>query len=121
MPIVSPRNQRCADSLKVSKPLMPELPEVQTVVATLAPRIVSRRIVRVELLRDDIVRPCGFELAKNLTARIVKSVTRRGKRIVIALDNDESFYVHLGMTGRLTIDAPDAERIKHTHLILHFD
>src|SRR3954452_22605181 len=100
---------------------MPELPEGQTVVATLAPRIVSRRIVRVELLRDDIVRPCGFELAKNLNAKIVKNVSRRGKRIVVALDNGENFYVHLGMTGRLTIDPPTAEVVKHTPLILPFD
>jgi len=100
---------------------MPELPEVQTVVATLAPRIVTRRIGRVELLRDDIVHPCGFDLAKALRSKTVQSVSRRGKRIVITLVGDEQFYVHLGMTGRLTIDPPSAQIIKHTHLILHFD
>jgi formamidopyrimidine-DNA glycosylase len=100
---------------------MPELPEVQTVVATLAPRIVTRRIRGVELLRDDIVHPCGFDLAKALRSKTVQGVSRRGKRIVITLGGGEQFYVHLGMTGRLTIDPPSAQIIKHTHLILHFD
>jgi formamidopyrimidine-DNA glycosylase len=100
---------------------MPELPEVQTVVTTLAPRIVSRRIESVELLRRDIVRPCGFDLANALRCRTIDKVERRGKRIVLRLDTAEQFYIHLGMTGRITIDDPDAAVVKHTHLILHFE
>lgn len=100
---------------------MPELPEVQTVVNTLAPRIVTRRIARVELLRTDILTPADFDLPAHLTRRVITSVSRRGKRIVITLDNGNCFYIHLGMTGRLMIEPPGAELIKHTHLILHFE
>src|SRR3989442_7283487 len=96
---------------------MPELPEVQTVVATLAPRLAGRRIARIAHLRNDIVNPAGFPLVKHLTGRIVASVSRRGKRIVIALDSGESLFIHLGMSGRLTIESSTAPILPHTHLI----
>jgi formamidopyrimidine-DNA glycosylase len=98
---------------------MPELPEVETVVRTLRPRLLSRRIARVELTRSDIVTPPDFDLRKHLTGRIVTSITRRGKRIVVSLDDQNCFYVHLGMTGRLTIEPASAPLQRHTHLIAH--
>jgi formamidopyrimidine-DNA glycosylase len=97
---------------------MPELPEVQTVVNTLGPRILAARIDRVEVFRDDIVHPCGFDLPGNLTGRIVREITRRGKRIVFSLNDGQRFYIHLGMTGRLTLER-DTPIPRHTHLILH--
>src|SRR5882757_8742167 len=97
---------------------MPELPEVQTVVDTLRPRLLGRRILRVNLLRADIVQPAAFDLSANLQDRSVTELTRRGKRIVFALDDGNRFYFHLGMTGRLTVESADAEVVKHTHLIL---
>jgi formamidopyrimidine-DNA glycosylase len=97
---------------------MPELPEVQTVVNTLGPRILAARIDRVEVFRDDIIHPRGLDLPGNLIGRIVRDITRRGKRIVFTLDNSQRFYIHLGMTGRLTIER-DNPLPKHTHLILH--
>ena len=100
---------------------MPELPEVQTVVNTLRPRILGKRITHVELLRSDIVHPCGCDLAACLTDRIVNEVFRRGKRIVIALDDGNRFYIHLGMTGRLTVEPSAAPILKHPHLILHIN
>ena len=51
---------------------MPELPEVQTVVTTLAPRVLGRRIERVVHVRDDMVTaPAGFDLAAALAGRTV--------------------------------------------------
>jgi formamidopyrimidine-DNA glycosylase len=97
---------------------MPELPEVQTVVDTLRPAVKGQRLARVELLRPDIVRPCGFNLPAALESRTVTSITRRGKRIVFALDDGGKFYIHLGMTGRLTIEANAAAVEKHTHFIV---
>jgi formamidopyrimidine-DNA glycosylase len=98
---------------------MPELPEVQTVVTTLAPRVVRRRIRRVVHLRDDMVTaPQGFDLAQNLTGRTITAVARRGKRIVFSIDDDNAFFIHLGMTGRLTVEPADAPLAIHTHLIL---
>jgi formamidopyrimidine-DNA glycosylase len=114
--IVSLSELRCAEEPKVSA--MPELPEVQTVVNTLGPKILAARIDRVEVFRDDIIHPCGLDLAGNLTGRIVRDITRRGKRIVFTLDDSQRFFIHLGMTGRLTVER-DTPIPPHTHLILH--
>src|SRR3954454_2613115 len=100
---------------------MPELPEVQTVVDTLRPRLLGRRIVRVVHLRPDIVSPPDVELRKKLTNRTVLDIRRRAKRVMFTLDTAEQFYIHLGMTGRLTVEPADAEVMKHTHLIAELD
>jgi len=97
---------------------MPELPEVQTVVNTLAGRILGRRIATVRLLCDDIVDPPGCDLVGRLQNRIIRAVTRRGKRIVFSLHDGNRFYIHLGMSGRLTLEPADSPILKHTHLIL---
>src|SRR4051812_12574070 len=97
---------------------MPELPEVQTVVTTLSPRVTGRRIVRVVHVRQDMVTPDKFDLPKALKGRTVASITRRGKRIVFTLDDDNQFFIHLGMTGRLTVEPAKSPIALHTHLIL---
>src|SRR2546423_424863 len=100
---------------------MPELPEVQTVVNTLRPKVLRQRVIGVVLNRADIVRPCGFDFVKAVEGRTIASIERRGRRIVFELDSGELFYIHLGMTGRLTIEAPTAVTSPHTHLILSFE
>src|SRR5688572_33499689 len=95
---------------------MPELPEVQTVVSTLRPRILGRRIRSVTLARTDIVTPADTDLVTCLTGRTVGDVRRRGKRIVFTLDDANRFYIHLGMTGQLTVAEPAAPAAPHTHL-----
>ena len=97
---------------------MPELPEVQTVVLTLAPKVVGRRVREVVHVRGDIVSPPGLNLADLLRGRRIESVARRGKRIVFTLDDGNRFYVHLGMTGQLTVASPDAPLLPHTHMEL---
>jgi formamidopyrimidine-DNA glycosylase len=97
---------------------MPELPEVQTVVDTISPRVIGQRIRAIQHLRADIVRPCGFDLASVLIGRTIEGLARRGKRIVFTLDSGDRFYIHLGMTGQLTTDGPETELKPHTHLIL---
>jgi formamidopyrimidine-DNA glycosylase len=95
---------------------MPELPEVETVVTTLRPRVVGRTIVGVTLHRADVLCPPDTDLQAELVGRAVTSVERRGKRIVFTLGDGGRFYVHLGMTGQLTVVARDAPAPPHTHL-----
>jgi formamidopyrimidine-DNA glycosylase len=97
---------------------MPELPEVQTVVSTLAPRLTGRMIRRVRHLRADIVSPAGFDLRRSLARRTIRSIERRGKRIVFTLDDGNRLYIHLGMSGRLTVESTSAPVMPHTHLIV---
>ncbi len=54
----------------------------------------------------------------HLTNRKIQAIERRGKRIVFTLEDEHRFYIHLGMSGRLTVESPGAAVVKHTHLIL---
>lgn len=98
---------------------MPELPEVQTVVTGLRPKVIGRVIQRVQMNRTDIVSPAEIDLPPMLTGREITSVERRAKRIVFTLDNRSQFYVHLGMTGQLTIEPATADLRNHTHMVIH--
>jgi formamidopyrimidine-DNA glycosylase len=90
---------------------MPELPEVETVVRTVAPRMTGRRILSAEF-HSRFVTPGNRKLlASRLAGRRVESVRRRGKFIVISLDQG-TLAVHLGMTGRLLVSAQPGQ---HTY------
>lgn len=97
---------------------MPELPEVQTVVQTLSRHVGGMWIARVHCHRRDIITPAGADLASLLTGRRIQLVSRRGKRIIVRLDTGQWFWIHLGMTGRLTAEPADAPLRPHTHLCL---
>src|SRR5205085_1745737 len=99
---------------------MPELPEVQTIVNTLRPRLLARAIRAVVLRRTDIVTPPDTDLRTLLTGRTIETIERRGKRIVFTLDDASRFYLHLGMTGRLTVHDAAEPLAPHTHLLLDF-
>ena len=100
---------------------MPELPEVQTVVSTLRPRVSGVRVKRVRLHRTDIVSPAGTDLAPLLEGRAITGVERRAKRIVFTVDGCDQFYVHLGMTGQLTVEAASAPVRTHTHMVVELE
>jgi formamidopyrimidine-DNA glycosylase len=99
---------------------MPELPEVQTVVDTLRPALCGQRIGAAVLHRADVLTPGGLDLPAHLAGRTVVDIARRAKRIVFTLDDGNRFYVHLGMTGRLTLTEPTATLEPHTHLLINF-
>ena len=84
---------------------MPELPEVETVVRSLAPHLPGRKILSAEFRSKHVTPGNRKALAARLRGRTIQSVRRRGKYIVITLD-EGAFTVHLGMTGKLLLDAP---------------
>jgi formamidopyrimidine-DNA glycosylase len=100
---------------------MPELPEVETVVRMISPRLTGRKIDRIRLLRVDIVQPVQTNLAKFLQGRSIGRIFRRAKRIVFELDDGNRFYIHLGMTGRLTLESPKSPIQTHTHVVFEID
>jgi formamidopyrimidine-DNA glycosylase len=83
---------------------MPELPEVETVVRSLAPRLAGRRIQRAQFFSRFVVRQDFDELAAHLRSQLIRSVRRHGKFIVIELTRG-ALSIHLGMTGKLLLDA----------------
>ena len=101
---------------------MPELPEVETIVADLRPHLVGRTIVRAELPFPTIVRHPEPEVFVDSVAGMrIEAVRRRGKFILMDLDNDLLLVVHLGMTGQLRLVDADAPIEKHTHAIFTLD
>ena len=91
---------------------MPELPEVETIRAQLAERIPGRSFARVEVFDPKLVSPEEPEwFVAGLEGRRIVSVDRRGKYLLLDLDDGRTLAIHLRMTGRLhwTAGAPDQE------------
>jgi formamidopyrimidine-DNA glycosylase len=82
---------------------MPELPEVETVRLGLAPALLGHTLSRVNVKRADLRKAFPDNFAARLTGRRVVAVTRRAKYLLIALDNDATLIMHLGMSGRITV------------------
>ena len=100
---------------------MPELPEVETVRRGLALRMTGRRIVRAELRRPDLRRPFPPMLAERLDGARIGELARRGKYILIELDETGLLLLHLGMSGRITTGGPGEADAKHDHVVLTLD
>jgi formamidopyrimidine-DNA glycosylase len=100
---------------------MPELPEVETVRRGLAQCMTGRRIVRAELRRPDLRRPFPPDLALRLDGARVGALTRRGKYILVELDDSGLLLLHLGMSGRITAGAADTPPQPHDHVVLTLD
>ncbi|HXI86551.1 MAG TPA: bifunctional DNA-formamidopyrimidine glycosylase/DNA-(apurinic or apyrimidinic site) lyase [Parvularculaceae bacterium] len=109
---------------------MPELPEVETVRRGLAPVMVGARFDRVELRRADLRFPLPPNFVSRLEGARVESLDRRGKYLIASLSTGESLIMHLGMSGRFTVEAGAtprpgkfyfAERAapRHDHVIFH--
>ena len=101
---------------------MPELPEVETIVADLRPHLTGRTIVGCELVFPTIVRyPEPKVFIDSVAGLRIAGLRRRGKFILIDLDNDLLLVVHLGMTGQLRLVDPLTPVEKHTHAIFTLD
>src|SRR5215470_16479307 len=93
---------------------MPELPEVETVRAGLETVLCGHRFVRVDQRRRDLRFPLPERFAERLTGRMVVRLDRRAKYLLVHLDQGEVLSVHLGMTGRFSIEAAPDSRPAHT-------
>jgi formamidopyrimidine-DNA glycosylase len=94
---------------------MPELPEVETVVRSVRPHLVGRRIANLEILAPRILH--GSIEPTGAAGQRVLSVSRRAKHILIELDRGV-LLIHLGMTGKLLWNAPET---KWTRAIVTLD
>jgi formamidopyrimidine-DNA glycosylase len=106
---------------------MPELPEVETVVRTVAPHLTGRVILSAEFTSRHVTPGNRSALSRRLQGRRIESVRRRGKFIVVTLDQG-MFTIHLGMTGRLLVanelvanELVSAKAGEHTHGVFALD
>ena len=97
---------------------MPELPEVETVRRALAPVLTQHYVTAAFVGRDDLRWPLPKNLAGQLVGRQFTNVDRRGKYVLMHLDQQDILLLHLGMSGSIRIyDTPPSLR-KHDHIML---
>jgi formamidopyrimidine-DNA glycosylase len=102
---------------------VPELPEVETVVRDLRRRLPGRSITRIELGRRQPLKTSPARILGTLQGARVESVERWGKNIVIRAVNGGPVWwlLHLGMSGRITVEPAFQERLPHTHGVFALD
>ncbi len=102
---------------------MPELPEVETLRRSLVDRVMGRTIVG--------VRPGSFPAimgehgitagTARIVGRTIVRLRRRGKYLLIDLDNETTLMVHLRMTGTLLAVSRATPPLRFEHLALELD
>lgn len=78
---------------------MPELPEVETVRRDLEKYLIGKEIVGVEV--KDAKVSVGSDLVGALLGKSFQKIERRGKLLMLRIDEDRWLLVHLKMTGQL--------------------
>jgi formamidopyrimidine-DNA glycosylase len=96
---------------------VPELPEVETVVRSLQ-NLTGRTILNAEFRKPRVLLGDAERSAALLRLRSIAAIERWGKFIVFRLAPGGFLVVHLGMTGKLLLDAP---LTKHSHAIFTLD
>ena len=102
---------------------MPELPEVEVIRRDLEKEVVGKKIKSVEVTGTRSVRRHRNkkEFIGLLEGRKIVAVQRRGKYLVLRLDDPEAVIVHLGMSGQLLRAKSAREKApKHTHVAITF-
>ncbi len=83
---------------------MPELPEIETIRRQLAPALEGRTLERLEVLDPRWCDPAPPEaLADAVDGRLIESLGRRGKYLIVSLEGDVHLVMHLRMTGNLLL------------------
>ncbi len=108
---------------------MPELPEVETVKAGLAPVMEGQVIARADINRPDLRWPFPDHMADRLTGKRITGLRRRSKYILADLDSGETLLIHLGMSGRMLISGhmlgdfhhEHPAPAKHDHVVFHME
>ena len=96
---------------------MPELPEVETIRRQLAPRVTGRTIADAEVLDPLWCAPrAPADLEDALRGRRIERLDRRGKYLLLALDDDGFLVMHLRMTGNLLAVGPHEDVAGRPHL-----
>lgn len=83
---------------------MPELPEVETVKAGLLPVMEGYVFEKVQLNRPDLRFPFPVDFVARIQGQTCIRLWRRAKFLVVELGSGDRLLMHLGMSGRFTIN-----------------
>lgn len=98
---------------------MPELPEVETTRRGIEPHILNRKVSAVTIHQPNLRYPVAEDLPRRISGKSVRSVTRRGKYLLLDIGN-EKLMIHLGMSGSLRITGRNEPLRKHDHIEIRF-
>lgn len=102
---------------------MPELPEVEVVRRDLEREVVGKKIKSVDVNGMRSIRRYRQRklFTSALDGRKITAVSRRGKYLILKLDDGNALVVHLGMSGQLLRAKSSREAVpKHTHVTITF-
>lgn len=100
---------------------MPELPEVETSVRWLRPRVRGRAVTGFSATWPRQVEPGIAAVRRAVRGRTIVRVGRRGKYILLHLDDRSCLMLHLGMSGRIAWEAACRETPPHVRAVLELD
>ena len=104
--------KRCVVGSKV----LPELPEVETVVRGLRTSMLGRYIERLSMHRPDLRWPIPTAVSR-LEGQKIVDVRRVAKTVVVVGEKQDGWLLHLGMSGRLLIlESQAVPPAKHDHV-----
>lgn len=98
---------------------MPELPEVETTKNGLAPHIVGKQIVAVNIYQSQLRWPIAEE-SKALVGMVSGNIERRAKYMLWEFPTG-SLVMHLGMSGTMRVVSTQTALKKHDHFEVIFD
>lgn len=79
----------------------------------------GKRLSRVEVRRPDLRRPFPERFAERLEGRRIASFRRRAKYLLLGLDSDEDWLIHLGMSGRMLVGQGWPNELDtHDHVVI---
>ena len=98
---------------------MPELPEVETVRRELEKGLLNKRFDTPVVYYRGVIHSPYEEYVSALKGKMVTSITRRGKYLLLHLDDDHKILFHLRMEGKLFI-VKEEHSLSHLSLYLPF-
>ena len=109
-----------SNSFFLKIPLMPELPEVETIVRGLRKTVLGKKIKNLRIFPSRVLHSSPAFLKRNLIQQRIQEIRRRGKNIIIKLTSGDLLMIHLGMTGNLFYLERPTLMGKHDHIDLEF-
>ncbi len=97
---------------------MPELPEIETIRAGLAPVLTGKSVLNIFVYKKELRWDVNVDDLNKWTKNgKITAVNRRAKYLLIEMHNASTLVVHLGMSGRLGLFGQKDALEKHTHLV----
>ncbi len=83
---------------------MPELPDVEHARRCLERWLLHKTLARVAASKTRLLRGSSVAALESLQGRRIENVRRHGKWLLVAFDGRQGLALHLGMTGRLSLE-----------------